>query len=130
MEKVFTYSIYSTVNETFILAPSPPQHPRTFVTYYSRDPFNPNNYQIKVSLYWLPPERPNGIVTSYIIYKTSDIEAPWEHNVWEPANNIYLSNQTRADPQRTYYFKVRNQLVLVFQIVVHSLSSSWKNEAM
>ena len=89
----------------FISAPSPPQHPRTFVT-YSRDPLNVINYQIKVSLYWLPPEHPNGIVTSYIIYKSRSMDGPWDENIWEPAQNIYLSNQSRADPDRIYYFKV------------------------
>ncbi len=89
--------------------PSPPQHPRTFVT-YSRDPLNVINYQIKVSLYWLPPAHPNGVVTSYVIYRAQDAAGPWDENAWEPANHIYLSNQSRADPDRVYYFKVRPRL--------------------
>ncbi len=93
---------------------------------YSRDPLNVINYQIKVSLYWLPPARPNGIVTSYIIYRARDPDGPWDENQWEPANNIYLSNQSRADPDRIYYFKVRTLFLhdaianLLFRGICHS----------
>ncbi|RUS68771.1 hypothetical protein EGW08_023467, partial [Elysia chlorotica] len=61
-----------------------------------------------ISLSWQPPLRPNGRITDYLIYYTTDLHA--EDIVW-PVEGVEGSSLTtlidNLTPDTTYYFKVQ-----------------------
>ena len=101
----FTYSpsIQTTLwTKICISAPSPPQKPRTFVTYI-RSPLT-SNYTIRVSLHWSFPEHPNGQVTSYTLYQAEDLGGPWTRWI---VNDRLHRQLPGAKHFHRYYFQVK-----------------------
>ena len=62
-----------------------------------------------VSVSWLPPEKPNGLLTGYLIFYAEETgqDDPEEWTIEGVLGDIYHVNIEGFDPQVTYLFKIQ-----------------------